>query len=174
MTMDDEVLRNYRRWVELDEAGNEEDADGICRSMFTAVDADPLVPLDFASRTMEAIAADTERHAVRVKQMRRALTVAGVLAAAAAVYFGSGLAVSAASSLLTRTFDLLIAVIVNSASGIQAGAGIWGVFGSIGRATSAFVSDPKITVVLLVLQGLAIGALITLQRLLGSDGESFK
>ena len=174
MTMDDEVLRNYRRWVELDEAGNEEDADATCRSMFTAVDADPLVSLDFASRTMKAIAADTERHAARVKQMRRTLTVAGVLAAAAAVYFGSGLAVSAASSLLTRTFDLLIAVIVNGASGIQAGAGIWGVFGSIGRATSAFVSDPKITVVLLILQGLAIGALITLQRLLGSDGESFK
>jgi len=63
---------------------------------------------------------------------------------------------------------------VNGAAGIQAGADLWSLAGSMARAASAFVADPKVTFVLLVLQGLAIAALVTLQRLLGSDGESFK
>jgi hypothetical protein len=48
------------------------------------------------------------------------------------------------------------------------------VLASMGRAAGAFVSDPKVTIVLLALQGIAIAAFIVLQRLLGSDAEYLK
>ncbi|MCA1652074.1 MAG: hypothetical protein LC753_18005 [Acidobacteria bacterium] len=44
----------------------------------------------------------------------------------------------------------------------------------LGRAAAAFAADPKVTFVIIVIQGIAIAALFTLQRLLGSDGESFE
>jgi len=51
---------------------------------------------------------------------------------------------------------------------------LWCLLGSLGHAASAFVADPKVTFVLLVLQGFAIAALVALQRLLGSDGDPFQ
>jgi hypothetical protein len=174
MEMDDELVRNYRRWLEADESGNDDEADAACRDLFAAVDREPIVPLAFAGQTMEAIADESARQAQRARRTRRAITAGGIAGTAAAAYFGAGLAISAASTLIVGGFDLLVRLIVSGAAGAEAGAGFWSVLSSIGRAASAFVSDPAITVVLLVLQGLAIGALITLQRLLGSDGESYK
>jgi len=45
---------------------------------------------------------------------------------------------------------------------------------SLGRAAAAFVADPKVTVAIFAIQAIAIGALIALRRLLGSDRESFE
>jgi hypothetical protein len=39
---------------------------------------------------------------------------------------------------------------------------------------ASFAADPTVTMTLVALQGLAIGALLALQRLLGADEESLK
>jgi hypothetical protein len=54
------------------------------------------------------------------------------------------------------------------------GGDMWAVLGSLGRAAAAFVSDPKVTFMMIAVQGIAAAALFALQRLLGSDGETFK
>ena len=174
MEMDDELSRSYRRWLEADDSGTDDEADAACRAVFQDVELEETVPLTFAVRTMEAVAADAARELRRGKLARSALTAGGVVAAAVAAYFGSAPALGLVTTALVGVFDLLIAVIVRSAAGVEAGADLWSFFRSIGRAASAFVADPKVTFVLLALQGLAIAALVALQRLLGSDRESFK
>jgi hypothetical protein len=67
-----------------------------------------------------------------------------------------------------------VGAIVGLAGGLQAGADIWSVLSGIGNAVQTVASDPKITLALVVLQGIAITALIFLQRLLRSAEESFK
>jgi phage shock protein PspC (stress-responsive transcriptional regulator) len=174
MNMDEELARQYRRWLEADEGGAEEEADAACRAVFGTLDDNDAVARTFATRTMEAIAADADRTIRRARWTRQALTAAGVVAAGIATYFGSGAALSFLSTVLVTIFNVLINLIVKGASGAEAGADLWAFLGSLGYAASAFVADPKVTVVLLALQGLAVAALVTLQRLLGSDRESFK
>jgi len=174
MAMNDELTSGYRRWIEADLAGLEEEADAAFGSVFRAVAQDEPVSPAFTSRTMQAIAGEAARGAHRAKRTRRAAATAGGVGLVAAVYFGAGFAVSAMRTAVLGLFDLLVGVIVKTAAGAQAGSDLWGLLGSMGHAASAFVADPKVTVVLLVLQGLALAALVTLQRLLGSEGESWK
>jgi hypothetical protein len=174
MDMDDELTRSYRRWLEADEAGSDEEADAACRALLEGMDRPEPASLSFTARTMEAIAAEAAREVRRAKQTRQAVTAGGILGAGVLAYFGSGPALAFLSTAFVAIFNFLINLIVRSASGAQAGADVWSFLGNLGRAASAFVADPTVTVVLLALQGLAIAALVTLQRLLGSDRESFK
>jgi hypothetical protein len=174
MEMDDELIAQYRRWLSAEQDERDDDADVACRAVFEDASAQPLPPLDFTARTVAAVAAQTAADADR---RRRARGLAGIAAAVAVLvggWFGGGLLISTVTSLMLGAFDLLIGAVVRTAAGVDAGAGLWSVFGSVGRAASAFVSDPTVTFVLLVMQGLAIAALAALQRLLGSDGESLK
>jgi hypothetical protein len=174
MEMDDELIAQYRRWLSAEQDERDDDADAACRAVFEEAVAQPLPPLDFTARTVAAVAAQSAADAERRRRVRG---LAGVAAAAAVIiggWFGGGLLISAMTSLLLGAFNLLIGAVVRTAAGVDAGAGVWSLFGSMGRAASAFVSDPTVTFVLLVMQGLAIAALAALQRLLGSDGESLK
>ena len=173
--MDDELTLRYRRWLAADESASEDEADAACRAVFEVLQReDEGVPVTFSSRTMQAIAAGTALSARRARRTRRVLTAGGILTAGVAAYFGGGVAVAAASTMVVSVLNLFVGLIVNSAAGVQAGADLWSLLATMGRAASAFVSDPKVTFVLLVLQAFAIGALVTLQRLLGSDRESLK
>jgi hypothetical protein len=172
--MDEELTRSYRRWLAADEGGNHDDADAACRALFEGAEQQDVVPLSFVSQTMHAIAASGVRDAERARRTRVALTTGAILAGAVTAYYTAGAAVSFAVRSLVWLFDGLIGLVVTGAAGAETGASVWSVFSGLGRAASAFVADPTVTFVLLVLQALAIAALITLQRLLGSDGESFK
>jgi hypothetical protein len=172
--MDDELTRRYRRWLEADESGNDDEADAACRTLFQAADREEPIPLTFTSRTMEAIAAAAVRDAETARRTRIGLIAGGIAGGILTAYFTAGAALSFFVRALVWVFDLLVSLVVRGAAGAETGAGVWSVFASLGRAASAFVADPTVTFVLLVLQGLAILALITLQRLLGSDGETFK
>ena len=174
MEMDDELRFGYRRWLEADDAGLEDEADEACGRVFQAAVQPEPASLAFTARTMQAIAAQAGSDARRAKQTRRVAMVTGGFALAAAIWFGAGFALSAMGTAFVALFDLLIGAAVKTAAGVQAGADLWTLLGSIGHAASAFVADPKVTFVLLVLQGLALAALVALQRLLGSDGESWK
>lgn len=172
--MNDDLTSGYRRWLEADESGLDDEGDAALGSIFQGISRTEPPSLTFASRTMEAIAAEAERDARRAKLTRQSAAVAGAAGLAAGVYFGAGIALPAMASALLALFDFLVGAIVRTAAGIQAGSGLWSLLGSLGHAASAFVADPKVTFVLLVLQGFAIAALVALQRLLGSDGEPFK
>ena len=172
--MDDELIAQYRRWLSAEQDERDDDADAACGAVFGEAMTQPLPSLDFTARTVTAVAAQTAADAER---RRRARGFAGVAAAVAVIvggWFGGGLLVSAVTSLMLGGFDLLIGAVVRTAAGVDAGAGLWSVFSRMGRAASAFVSDPTVTFVLLVMQGLASAALAALQRLLGNDGESLK
>lgn len=172
--MDEELARSYRRWLAADENGNDDEGDAACRALFEAAERHDVVPLHFASQTMQAIAAGAAREAERARRTRIAITAGGVVAGVVAAYYTAGAAFSFMIRFLVWLFDALIGLVVRGAASAETGASLWGVLSSLGRAASAFVADPTVTFVLLVLQALAIAALITLQRLLGSDGESYK
>jgi|SRR5687767_10112161 len=172
--MDDELTRSYRRWLEADGSGNDDDADAACRVLFQAADREAPVSLAFTSRTMDAIAAAAVSDAQSARRTRAAVIAGSIAGGVLVAYFTAGAVFSFLIRALVWTFDVLVALVVRGAAGAETADTVWSVFASLGRAASAFVADPTVTFVLLVLQGLAILALITLQRLLGSDGESFK
>jgi hypothetical protein len=173
----DELERLYARWraAELGAASADDDtADATFQRVFDAVKPGIQVSASFATDTMEVIASVASRDAQRATRTRRVLVSGGIASGAAALYLGFGPALSLISSSLVVTLDFLIATVVWFASRGEAAPDPWSVLASVGRATGAFVADPKVTVVLLALQGVAIAAFIALQRLLGSDPEYFR
>lgn len=172
--MDDQLSSGYRRWREAEAAGNDEEADAAFGKLVRAVADEEPASRAFTTRTMQAIAAEAARDAVRAARTRRAVAATSVVGLAVAGWFGASYALSAMSAMIAGLFNLLVGAVVRVAAGVHAGADVWSLLGSLGHAASAFVADPKVTVLLLVLQGLALAALVTLQRLLGSDGESWK
>jgi hypothetical protein len=164
----------YQRWRAADESGRDDDADVALRSLFQTVVPEPSVSAGFTARTMAAVADVAARDARRARRTRAAVVSSAVVGGLAAAYFGTGLAISIVSSMFLGLFDLLIAGTVRGASAVETGAGFWAVLASLGRAAAAFAADPKVTIAIVVVQGIAIAALVALQRLLGSDRESFE
>ena len=172
--MTEDLTRAYRRWRAAEEAARDEEADAACQALFAELTPEQHVAPDFTARTMTAFAAATAQQARRARRTRAAMAASAMLGLATTVYFGGGVAVSMLSAGLLGLLNLLVGAVVGIASGAQTGADFWGVLGGIGRAISAFVSNPTVTVAMVALQGIAIAALFALQRLLQSDRESFK
>jgi hypothetical protein len=51
---------------------------------------------------------------------------------------------------------------------------VWSLLTALGRATAAFVADPRVTIAMLVFQVVAVAALTALHRLLGPEREWLK
>lgn len=172
--MDDELTRRYRRWRDADERGRDDEADAACRALFAAALPEPRMSSDFASRTALAVAAARARDLTAARRTRRA-TIGGSLAATVAgLYAGGPWALSMLSAALVGTIDLLVGLTVQIATGMDAGGDLWSLLAGLGRAGAALVTNPAVTVAILAMQGIAMAALIALQRLLGPDRESFK
>jgi hypothetical protein len=172
--MDEELVRNYQLWREADEEGRDDVADAAFGVVFKAAAPEPGVSAGFATRTMETIAVSAAADARRVRRMRAAIAWGTLLGVAAMAYLGAGLIASAVSATATAFVNVTIGTIVGLATGRHAGADIWRVLSGVGRTAESFAADPTITLALVVLQGIAITALIALQRLLRSAEESFK
>jgi hypothetical protein len=170
--MTEDLTRIYRRWRAAEASERDEDADGAYRELLAVVGPASRLAADFTVRTMKAITAAAAQDARRARRTRRVLVTGGVLGLATAVYFGGGVAVSLLSAALLGLLNALIGAVVGMASGAQTGAGFWSVLGGVGRAASAFVSNPTVTVAMVALQGIAIAALFALQRLLGANERS--
>ena len=170
--MDEELVRLYSRWRAADAEERDDDADAAFMALSESVRRESAVPSQFTARTMTAIADTMASDARREKQARKGLVWGGVAAAVVATYFGAGLALSAVSTALVATLDLMIRAVVWVATGPD--LNLWSVVNSIGRASAAFISDPKVTVAILAVQGLAMAALVALRRLLASDREFFE
>jgi hypothetical protein len=175
MSAMDDLERRYARWRATESDGQDDPpgdaAESAFEALFTAVMPEVRVPATFSASTLQAIAEVAERDATRARRMRWALGSASVAVAGLALYFGTGPALSLLSSLFVHTIDAVVAAVVWLASSAETGPDLWSVVAGLGRAAGAFISDPKVTVVLLALHGVAIAAFIGLQRLLGSDPE---
>ena len=171
MTVD--PTRSYRRWQAAEADGRDDEADAEFAVVFGTVPQAGVGPA-FTARTMEAVAAAAATEARRARQTRVATLVTGLIGGIAGVYFGAGLLVSLVSTVMTRGFDLLIGTVVRMAGAAQTGADLWSVVTGMGRAAVSFAADPTVTMMLFALQGIAVAALIVLQRLLGTDEESLK
>jgi hypothetical protein len=170
--MDDNLWR-ICRWAEAEEHGRDDEADAACKAVFTALDAGPA-SASFTAATLRAIAAAGERDQRRLRRIRRATIAAGAAVTAALVYVAGPWALKAIWTGFLGLIELLVAMTVRIAVGLQTGADVWSVLAGIGRAAAALVADPAITVVILAMQAIAMAALVGLRRLLESDRESLE
>lgn len=166
--------RTYRRWQAAEVDGRDDDADAEFAVLFSGTVPPRGVDAGFAGRTMQAVAATAAREAQRSRRVRRAALLVGVSGGVAAAWFGAGLIATLVSATVRGAFDLLIAAVVRMAGAADTGGDVWSVLSGLGRAAASFAADPTVTMMLFVLQGVAVGALVALQRLLGTDEESLK
>jgi hypothetical protein len=164
----------FDRWLDADAEDRDDDADAAFRVTFQTTMPDQPVSLDFAARTMSAVAEVSVSDARRARRVRATVITGTVAATLAALYYGAGWAVSVMSAAFVGLLNLGIAATVRGATGGQGGSGIWAFLSSLGRAAAAFASDPNVTFALIAISAIAIAALVALQRLLGSDEESFQ
>ena len=167
--MNDDVDRLYTRWLSADDALQDDDADAAFGAVTAAVLPPRTVSLQFTAATTGAIAAAMAADARRARHARRSLGWGGVAIGVLAAYFGAVPALSMMSTVLVASLDGIIRAVVWGLNGPD--SSVWSVLNSLGRAAAAFVLDPKVTIVMLTIQGIAITALVVLRRLLGSDRE---
>ena len=165
---------NYRRWRAAEASERDDDADTALQGLFQAVETEQQVSPEFTARTMTAIAQAAAVDGRRARQARVAVLSGTAAAAAAAVYFGAGWIFALVSATFLGLLNLLVAVVVRTAQAFQTGAGVWGVLSSLGHAATAVAADPSVTFAMIAISAVAIAALVALQRLLGSDEESFQ
>lgn len=166
--MDERLTGLYSRWCAADEADRDEEADAAFRALTEEVIPATAVSPLFSERTMHAIAEATAADARRIELTRKALVVAAI-AGAIAAGFAAPFALSILSNALIAGLNGIVATIVWVATGPN--LNLWSVMSSLGRASAAFVADPRVTITMLAIQGIAIAALVALRRLLGSDRE---
>lgn len=165
---------SYRRWRAAEDLGEDDEADAAFASVFEASVGSPLPSSGFTATTMAAIAAASHADARRRRMVRKALLWAGVPGALAVAFVSAGPLLSAISAMLVAVLNLSIAAVVWFASGPDIRSSLWSVLAGLGRAAGAFVSDPRVTFVMLACQGIAVVALAVLHRLLGREREWLK
>jgi len=169
-----EAPGNYERWRAAEESERDDDADWAFRTVFqTAVPEHPVSP-EFTTRTMAAVAAVAASDWRRARRQRAGALTGAAVVTTAAVYFGAGWAVSFASTAFIGLLNMLVNAVVRGAFAVQTGAGVGSVLLSLGRAAAALAADSNVTFAMIAISAVAIAALLALQRLLGSDGESFQ
>src|SRR3954470_327194 len=169
-----EAVGNYRRWRAAEDTERDDDADVAFRTVFQAAVAEQTVSPEFTARTMSAVAVVAARDRRRARRLRAGVVTGTVVAATAAIYFGTGWAVSMASAALVGLINMLIAAAVRGSIALETGASVWSVLATLGRAGAAVAADPNVTLAMIAISAIAVGALLALQRLLGSDGEYFQ
>lgn len=167
-------IDHYPRWRAAEADERDDDADEAFRSVFQSVAGEQPVSLGFTAETMKAVAAAAAIDARRARSARAAVLTGAIAGTAGALYVGAGWAATLVSATLFGVLDLLVAAVVRTAEALQSGAGLWGVLSSLGRATAAVASDSTVTFAMIGISVVAIAALATLQRLLGSDEESLQ
>jgi hypothetical protein len=165
--------RQYQRWLDAELDDREDDADAMFGTVFKgAVPPAPQASAAFTARTMAAVGEAAARDARRARMTRRVVVPAASAAAVTLAYLCSGLVLSAFSALVVNALDLLIGAVVYVATTMRSGGDAWSLAGSLGKATAALLTSPSVTTTILALQGMAVAALIALQRLLRSERES--
>ncbi len=165
---------SYPRWRAAEASERVDDADEAFLSLFQSASEEQPISLDFTAATMAAVAQAAAVDARRARHARVALLTGTIGATAAAMYVGAGWALALVSATFLGLLNLLVAAVVRTAEVSRTGAGVWGVLSSLGQATAAVAGDSSVTVAMIAISAVAIAALAALQRLLGSDEESFQ
>src|SRR5687767_13914656 len=124
--------RDYSRWIEADQHGQDEEADAALRDVFSATVPPRPVPARFAADTMARLAAARAVDAQRARRARLALLWGGATAGPVAVYFGAGAAMSAAAAVLLGALNPLVDATVSISR--FSDWNLWSLVGSLGRA----------------------------------------
>lgn len=159
----DDRSDDWRRWLESDEQGCDEDADRAFGALFRTVPTRVPDPV-FANRVAQA----TARAAARQARIARAVLVCGAVC-------GVGLAVALLFQiprLLHASLDLVIGAIVSTTFALSRGVGAWTVLAQVARALGGIVLTPQGTFALSGLGLVAIGALYALHRVLDVEERS--
>ena len=164
--------RQYQRWLDAELNDREDDADALFGTVFKGAMPPTPASTAFTARTMAAVGEAAVRDARRARTTRRVVIPALSAAAVTLLYFSSGLVLSAFSAIVVNALDLLIGAVVYVATTTRSGGDAWSLAGSLGKATAALLTNPSVTTTILALQGMAVAALIALQRLLRSERES--
>jgi len=172
--MRDDLTEQYRRWLEADDQGHDDEADASFERLFDACVPTPLPSVRFTETTMAAIAEAAVADAKRAKRLRQVLLWSGVPLGAVGLYFGAGALFWALSTGLVAGLNFLVAVVVWFANGHDVRSSLWTMLTGLGRAALAFVADPRVTIAILVFQAVAVAALAALHRLLGPEREWLK
>src|SRR5215207_8555806 len=143
--MPNDVNEQYRRWLEADEQGNDDEADASFERLFDACVPIPLPSVRFTEITMAAIAEATVADAKRAKRLRQVLIWSGVPLGAVALYFGAGAVLWALSTGLVAGLNFLVAVVVWFANGQDVRSTLLTMLTGLGRAALAFAADPRVT-----------------------------
>jgi len=173
--MNEKLNADLRRWRDADASGRDDEADAALRAVFDGMEpVRPNPSVRFTADVMAAVAAAAVEDARVARRTRRALVVGGTGLGLALAYFAGGWVLSQVSSAMVWLLDGLVGAVVRTAMAMHGGGNIWGVMTTLGRATAALASDPTVTVLMLMIQGIAFGALAALHRLLGNDREWLK
>ena len=171
--MNDEQNHDWRRWAEAEQGGRDDEADALFGSVFRAAGGE-LPSSQFTANTMAAVAAAAAQDAQRARRIRAFAVPIAIATAVLVVYTTAGLMMTAFSAIVVGALDLLVSAVVKVATTISSGGGAWSIAASLGRAAAALLTSSSVTTTILALQGIAVAALITLQRLLRSDRELFR
>lgn len=172
--MDEQLIRSYARWHEAEAHGRDDEADAMFARVYESSMELPPVSPRFMFDTLEAVAAAAARDARRARRTRRVLVPVAAAAVAVLTYASAGFIAGALSGALVRFLDLMVGAVVSVATTMPAAPDAWTVLTSLGRAMATLITNPAVTATILAIQAFAIVALIALQRLLGSDRESFR
>jgi hypothetical protein len=172
--MDEQLMRNYRRWREAEDAGRDDEADAALARVFQESVPARTVSAAFVQRTVDAVSTAAARDVRRARNARRLIVPAALVSLGAIGYLGAGLIGSALSGLVVGVLDLLVGLVVSVATTTPEGGETWTVMSSLGRAAAALLTNPAVTATILAIQGIALVALLALKRVLGSDGEYFR
>jgi hypothetical protein len=169
--MNEPLTRSLERWRDAEVRELDDQADAAFADVFRTAVPVENVPLQFTASTMTAVQAAIERDARRARRSRLILAPIAAVVSLITIYLTGGVLVSGLSWLVVAALDLLIGAVVGIATSIPAGADMWTVVATLGRAAAALLTTPAVTVTILAIQGIAIAAFVALQRLLRSDGE---
>jgi hypothetical protein len=164
--------RQCHRWLDAELDDREDDADALFGTVFKGAVPPAAASTAFTARTIAAVGEAAARDARRARTTRRVVIPAASAAAVTLAYLCSGLMLSAFSAIVVNAIDLLIGAVVYVATTMRSGGDAWSLAGNLGKATAALLTSPSFTTTILALQGMAVVALIALQRLLRSERES--
>lgn len=165
--MNPDLLREWRRWVRAEDEAREEVADAAFRAVFQALPRIPAEP-GFADRVMRGVQLASERRARRA----RAAVVSAVAASAVTGVLLLVAAVAFFPRLLLRSVDLAVEATLWIVSAVDRGLDIWAILAQFGRAMAAIVAAPEVTLALVAVGLVGVGALYGLHKVFGLEQES--
>jgi dolichol kinase len=161
--------KQYQRWLDAELEDRDDDADALFGTVLKGTLPPVQASAAFTERTMTAVTEAAARDLRRARTRRRVLLPVVSIVAVVLAYLCSGLMMSAFSAVVVKSLDLLIAAVVYVSTTMRSGGDAWTLAGSLGKATAALLTNPVVTTTILALQGMAVAALIGLQRLLRSE-----